>query len=102
MEPLQAKKRQCVLCDEGRVVTSSPKDKAVCHDCAILLMDGECTHTIEHLCDCPCHLPGSDVLHVMPCCITVSCEHCGKKISSSQLQDHIHTYHKTLSAFLEP
>lgn len=101
MEARKAKKRQCVLCDDGKVVTTRPKDRAVCADCAIKLMDGECKHTVQHICGCPCHEPGSLVLHIMPCCSVLRCEHCDKQISSSQIEHHISTCHATLLELLE-
>jgi len=88
-----------VLCDDGKKVTRYPKDRAVCADCAIEMMDGECLHTVEHICGCPCHT-NPEVLHVMPCCSVVTCEHCGKQVSS-QIHDHVATCHATLLELLE-
>lgn len=30
-------------------------------------------------CDCPCHKPGSQIMHFMACCFV--CPHCKKRIS---------------------
>lgn len=75
-----AKKRQCVLCDEGKVVTEAPKNKAVCHTCAMDLME-PCTH----VCQCSCHTRGN---LWMECFCCQSCHLCGKQIVLSKLPEH--------------
>ena len=88
------KKRQCTLCDDGKVMTDVAKDKAICHACARELMDGECNHGLS--CDCPCHR-GIGILHsMMGCCMLVSCPICGKEMDTVARQDHMATCHKTL------
>jgi len=91
------KKRQCVLCNDGKVVTSAPKDKAVCHKCATELIDGDCNH--EFRCDCPCH-QNPEILHIAPCCYPLPCPHCGKRMDDRSLEAHIASCHKTLLALL--
>lgn len=90
----EAKKRRCVLCDDGLLVTRAPKDKAVCMACARELMpESPCPH---HLCDCPCHGPGGkDILHIEACC-GGSCDLCGSPITNGKLLDHYKTCHAAL------
>lgn len=93
------KKRQCVLCPTGKVETDVPKDKAVCRDCAIEMMDvppDQCSH--KAACDCPCHT-NPEILHDMACCHSVECPHCGKRMDDVALPLHLATCHKTLLEF---
>ena len=91
------RKRQCVLCEDGKILTDAPKDKAVCHACARNLIEGECHHGIS--CTCPCH-ENPDILHFMPCCYPTSCDLCEKEMDPDDLEDHLATCHKSLSELL--
>ncbi len=91
------KKRQCTLCPTGTVLTDVPKDKAICNDCAVSLMDGECTHA----CDCPCHLPGAGMIHSDACC-DGRCHICETPIASGQWDNHQEHCHKSLKELQSP
>lgn len=95
------KRRRCVLCESNKAWTDAPKDKAVCHECAAILADGDWPPKTANACSCICHSPGHGefVLHASPCCWEVMCPHCGLGINSSAIVQHIKNDHATLLAW---
>lgn len=86
------KKRQCVLCDDGKVVTSVPKDRAVCHACAQEMSPG-CTHECDHWCH------DGSVVFIMECMCCHQCDLCGRRIVARSMQQHRQTCHAELDKF---